>query len=84
MSAAHPEAVLWFKRSQRGLFAGRTRLSGNHVSPSKAQCVFVAPIVRRRPSIRATFSTLAPLSLLTPNPFLSFTQLSHYPPASQR
>jgi hypothetical protein len=59
MSAAHPEAVLWFKRSQRGLFAGRTRLSGNHVSPSKAQCVFLAPLERRRPSSRAALSTLA-------------------------
>lgn len=26
-----------FKRAQRGLYAGRTRLSGNHVSPSKRQ-----------------------------------------------
>lgn len=26
----------WFKRSLRGLFAGKTRLTGNHVSPSKA------------------------------------------------
>lgn len=25
----------WFKRAQRGLFAGRCRLTGNHVSPSK-------------------------------------------------
>jgi ribosomal protein L28 len=29
----------WFLRAQRGLFAGKQRLSGNHVSPSKRQCV---------------------------------------------
>jgi len=27
--------VQWFKRSQAGLFAGKTRLTGNHISPSK-------------------------------------------------
>jgi hypothetical protein len=27
----------WFKRAQRGLFAGKMRLTGNHVSPSKRQ-----------------------------------------------
>jgi hypothetical protein len=27
----------WFKRALRGLYAGKTRLSGNHVSPSKRQ-----------------------------------------------
>ena len=26
----------WFKRTLRGLFAGKERITGNHVSPSKA------------------------------------------------
>ena len=78
MSAAHPEAVLWFKRSQRGLFAGRTRLSGNHVSPSKAQCVFLAP---SRVSA-APLRPLAPSSLLIPPtpPIILLTKSNLTPP----
>ena len=30
------QSGLWFKRSLRGLYAGKERLTGNHVSPSKA------------------------------------------------
>ena len=36
------EGPVWFKRAQRGLFAGKTRMSGNHVSASKRQCVTAA------------------------------------------
>ena len=33
--------VNFFKRAQRGLYAGKQRLTGHHVSPSKRQCVVV-------------------------------------------
>ena len=38
MASAVPP-VQWFKRSQSGLYAGKQRLAGNTISPSKRQCV---------------------------------------------
>lgn len=43
--------TLVFKRAQRGLYAGKTRLSGNHISPSKRQCVARATGRTRAPPL---------------------------------
>jgi ribosomal protein L28 len=67
--SAHPAAVQWFKRSQRGLYAGRTRLAGNHVSPSKAQCVRRARLLPR-PACAAPREHLAPTYFLKTHPIL--------------
>lgn len=62
-------SVQWFKRSQRGLFAGKQRLTGNTVSPSKQQYVHTrcarCPPWRAAPAAARTHSS-APLPVRAP------------------